>query len=369
MQNTAIYPGAILELQNTLAKLNVEKVFLVTGSSSFDNCGAKAKLNWLFDSYKVIHFNDFKTNPDSKDVESGVLLYKQEKCGVFISIGGGSAIDMAKLINYYQSSNENRIEVTCLKNENFIPVTHISIPTTAGSGAEATHFAVMYIGNNKCSIVHPNLIPDYVIIDPELHYSQTTYQKAASGIDAMAQAIESFWSTQSTEESRLYSEKALALVWNNLPDVVHKSDEIAHLKLAVGANLAGKAINIAKTTAPHALSYGFTKKIGLLHGHAVALTLASFFEFNLKDENAISGMSEVKSKIFKVINCTSVNDGKTKIQYFLSRLNIETKLSNLSSHSIEQLLLLIEDVNNERLSNNPKFVSKLDMYKIINEIF
>jgi len=67
MQHISIYPGAILEVQTTLMQLKAKNIFLVTGKKSFESCGAKEKLKWLFDSYEVTHFNDFQTNPDSNE--------------------------------------------------------------------------------------------------------------------------------------------------------------------------------------------------------------------------------------------------------------------------------------------------------------
>jgi alcohol dehydrogenase class IV len=369
MQNIVIYPGAIIELQTTLAQLKKQKVFLVTGKKSFESCGAKEKLQWLLNSYEVTHFCDFQTNPDSQDLIKGLELFNNSKCDIIVSIGGGSVIDMAKLINYFYNTGIKKIEESSISNEDFKPVAHICLPTTAGSGAESTQFAVLYIDNTKFSIAHAKLAPNYVIIDSELHYNQTVYQKAVSGLDALGQAIESFWSVQSTPESRLYSEKALELVWNNLPNSVHNSDKISHLKLAVGANMAGQAINVAKTTAPHALSYGFTKKIGLAHGHAVALTLAQFFEFNFKNVDITSTLFETRKKIFQIINCDNIYDGKTRIENFIIELDLETKLSKLSFLDRTELSSFTADVNIQRLSNNPKSVSKSDINNIINRVY
>lgn len=349
MQHISIYPGAILEVQTTLMQIKAKNIFLVTGKKSFESCGAKKKLKWLFDSYEVTHFNEFQTNPDSNNVIKGVQFFNHGKCDIIVSVGGGSVIDMAKLINYYHNAGLKTIEESTIKNKKFTPVKHISLPTTAGSGSEATHFAVMYIGDTKYSVAHEKLIPNVAIIDSELHYSQTPYQKAVSGADALAQAMESFWSVQSTEESRLYSEKALELVWNNLPRVVHNSDKEAHLKLAVAANLAGRAINIAKTTAPHALAYGFTKHAGLPHGHAVALTLPYFIK--LHSNECTHSCRESLNKIDTIINNENKELDRCMID-FLDNINLNIRFNqlNISSEIFEQST---QKINFERLLNNP----------------
>lgn len=374
MQSRVMYPGSIFELRPLFMQLENKKVFLVTGKKSFRSCGAEEKLKWLFDTCEVTHFNDFQTNPDSEDVIKGVQLFNQASCTFIVSVGGGSVIDMAKLINYYHNAGIDTIKDSNMNNENCKPVTHICLPTTAGSGSESTHFAVMYIGNAKYSIAHPKLKPNYAIVDPELQYSQTPYQKAVSGVDALAQAIESFWSVQSTEESRLYSEKALNLVWQNLPAAVHKGDKLAHLYLAVGANLAGRAINISKTTAPHALSYGFTKYAGLPHGHAVALSLPYFLEIhsqvseeNCNDPRGVNHIKRVIENIASIMNCQSDKLANTLID-FLKYINIETcsKNLNIKKQVINQSVQMI---NKERLGNNPVVVDINDFiesaYKII----
>lgn len=370
MQNISIYPGAILELKSILKNKCPKKIFLVTGKESYIKCGASEKLRWLNEDYNIVHFFDFESNPSSIEVEEGVKIFNKEKCNLIISVGGGSPIDMAKLINYFHCHDYETLEIDNLKNPDFKPIPHICLPTTAGSGSESTHFAVMYIGNEKFSIAHENLIPEIAIIDPELHYSQTPYQKAVSGADALAQAIESLWSIQSTDESRSYSEKALELMWNNLPTVVHHGDKLAHLYVAIGANFAGRAINIAKTTAPHALSYGITKYAGFPHGHAVAISLPIIINLNNKitENNCIDkrGITHVKNqlkRIANILNSEPLNLPKLISDYF-SSINIETKIKKLAiSDSI--LKDIVSRINFERMSNNPIYITKEELLKHI----
>src|SRR5690554_4215970 len=365
MQNIFIYPGAIQEVQTTLMNLKPSRVFLVTGKKSFEKCGAEGRLKWLFENYKLTHFNDFETDPSLEDVERGVQLFNAKPCDLIISVGGGSAIDMAKLINYYHHDGEKKLAAETLACTEFSPVKHLCLPTTAGSGSESTHFAVIYIGDKKFSIAHPELIPDFAIIDSELHYSQTPYQKAVSGVDALAQAIESFWSTRSTEESRVYSEKALGLIWDYLPATVNTGDKIAHLNIAIGANMAGRAINIAKTTAAHAMSYGFTKQVGLPHGHAVALTLAYFLELhsnvndgNCNDLRGVAHVQEVMNKIISVVG----SRGSLEEFFQNNSIEIDTITKEIPQSTLQ---VIVDSINEERLANNPLKVNKAEIIKYL----
>lgn len=358
MQNTTISPGSAQKLRILINQQEKKRIFLVTGKKSFAESGAKSIIEKSLGDLETVIFYDFQTNPDIEDVKKGISLFNQSNAEIIVAIGGGSVIDMGKLINYYHNIDTNIISEQKIDNPQFAPVPFICMPTTAGSGSEATHFAVMYIGNSKFSVAHQSLIPDYVIIDPELHYSQTPYQKAVSGVDALAQAIESFWSVQSTEESRGYSERAFKLIWENLYNVVHKGDEMAHLKVAFGAHLSGKAINIAKTTAPHAFSYGITKTIGVPHGHAVALFLPFFIfhcnevcEQNCNDPRGVDYVITIMQKVISWIN-VDTNNAELKFLEFLNSLGISINLSRLK---IPEKLFFesMKSMNYERLKNYP----------------
>lgn len=145
------------------------------------------------------------TNPRVEDVRKGVLLCKSQCPNIILAVGGGSALDMAKLIRYHIYK----------ETDSYIPL--VVIPTTAGTGAETTHFSVCYINGEKQSIADSAMLPDYAFVCSELTSHNDAYLTACTGFDAVAQAIESYWSVNSTDESRSYSLKALGLLWKQLP--------------------------------------------------------------------------------------------------------------------------------------------------------
>ena len=240
----------------------------------------------------------------------------------------------------------------------------VAIPTTAGSGSEATHFAVIYDDDNqKHSVANQGLLPTLTILNYSLSYKLRPYLKAVCGLDAFAQAIESYWSVQATEESRKYSLQALDLIYNNLRKSVHDSDLEAHKKMVEGSNLAGKAINIAKTTACHALSYYFTSKFGLAHGHAVSLTLGRVYEFNYQKAHSLKDLKALG--IFEDLNeilsfDSSPSDG---INSFISSIGIETDLQKLSIEI--DYNDVIDNVNLERMKNNIFLLTNEDIKNLI----
>ena len=156
----------------------------------------------------------------------------------------------------------------------------VCIPTTAGTGSEATHFAVIYVDGKKKSIASQQLLPDVVILDPQLTDNMPAYVSACSGFDALCQAT--YWSRAATPLSQLYAALTIKVLIVELPQAVNSNSRLVRDKMQMAANWAGKAINISKTTAPHAMSYVITQEFGIPHGHAVALTLGKFFTLHEK---------------------------------------------------------------------------------------
>ncbi|MFA8433515.1 MAG: phosphonoacetaldehyde reductase [Marinifilaceae bacterium] len=350
IQNTYIGKGSIASLSDILKPYSGKKIFLVTGKSSYEKSGAKSLLEEYLKDTEYIRFSDFEENPKLEDVEKGIHLFKEANCELTIAIGGGSAIDIAKLINslaYHSGSLQEVVKGNRLEQK---PFPLIAIPTTAGTGSEATHFAVVYINGEKFSFAHNDLLPGYVIVDSQFTYSTPAYLAACTGADALCQAIESMWATGGNEESREYAAKAIELVWNNLKEAVVNNDHLAKDKVSEGAFWAGKAINISKTTASHALSYKLTSRFGVPHGHAVALTLAQVMEANYE-----FAQENVK-RILSLLQTKDLSDGVAKISKFWESLGLAMKLSELGIE--EQHIAQLSNCNLERLKNNPAVLSK-----------
>ncbi|MBV6478540.1 MAG: Long-chain-alcohol dehydrogenase 1 [Ignavibacteria bacterium] len=376
MQEEYFGEGMINRLPAFLKRIGCKKIFLVTGKKSFEKSGARDKIfNAGFD-FEYVRFSDFTENPKTEDVEKGIKQLKNSQCDTIVAIGGGSVIDMAKLINIFSAnsmdvnsfiSNSIRIE------RKGKPLT--AIPTTSGAGSEATHFAVLYNDKEKYSAAHEFILPDLVIIDPELTYDLTPQQTAVSGIDALAQAIESHWSVNSTDESKKYSSSAIKLVIDNLADAVKNPKPESRREMSRAANLAGKAINITKTTAPHALSYTMTSYFGVTHGQAVSITLGEFMKYNFEvsetDVTDKRGAEYVKRSILEIaeiMGCSSAYDAADKIKILMKDTGLKTSLKGLGISSSESLKLIAENVNTERLQNNPRKLTKSGLEVIIRNI-
>ena len=281
---------------------------------------------------EFVRFSDFKPNPLYEEAKAGVKVLRKNKCDFILAIGGGSSIDTAKSVKYYNHAD--------------LPL--MAVPTTSGTGSEATHFAVIYKNGEKHSIADERLLPDYVILQPDTLKTLPIYQKKCTMLDALCQAIESWWSRKATPESIEYSRKAISLILDNIENYLKNEDE-GNKNMLTASNLAGKAINITTTTAPHAMSYKLTSLYGLPHGHAVALCLPKVWRYMKKHDY----IAEMFGK----------QNYEKAVSYFEELL---LKLEILPPQNViaDDIELLTNSVNIQRLRNNPVHLSK-DMIKLL----
>lgn len=363
----------IEELMDLVHKFSPKNIFLVTGGESYLKSGADTFIESSLKGFNYIRFYDFEENPKYEDVISGVSIFNKFNCDLVIAIGGGSVLDMAKLINIF-SANPQEEYLNIIKSNALIinkGKTLIAIPTTAGTGCEATHFAVVYHNKVKYSVSHEFVLPEIVGLNYNFTLTQPKYLTACAGLDALSQAIESFWSTYSTDESKKYAEEAILLLMRFLETRVSKPTVESAKAVSLGAYLAGKAINISKTTAPHAISYAFTSYFSLPHGHAVFLTLPKFIEYNSRvsniDVNDSRGENYVRENIgflCKLLGVDSPKKANNLLKQLANKIGIELSLSKLGIDNIEDLKLISDNINIERLKNNPRKFNKNDLKEV-----
>ncbi|MCK4431622.1 MAG: phosphonoacetaldehyde reductase, partial [Candidatus Aminicenantes bacterium] len=251
-QNLFFGYGRYKKLAYIFKKHAPAKIFMVTGKESFTLSGAEKLIGEIVNKYEYVRFYNFEVNPKIEDIKRGLDLFNNSKCDFIIGVGGGSVMDMAKSISILATKKGNIKEI--IKNGNYLEcrkTPSIMIPTTAGTGSESTHFATVYIDKTKYSLTHDSIIPDYSILDPTFTEKLPSYISAYTGMDALCQAVESYWSVKSTEESRKYSKKAIDLIFPSIIGAVSKPDKRLREDMLKGSNLAGKAINISETTAAH----------------------------------------------------------------------------------------------------------------------
>ena len=360
-----------LDLKKFVSRYNPQKVFLVVDKNSYEVSGARLFIEKSFDVSMHVAFSDFNPNPQLSDLKKGISLFKDGKYELILAIGGGSVIDMAKLISVMAHQDQDVKKIakgSAILNNKKTPL--LTIPTTAGTGAEATSFAVLYIDKVKYSVANESISPNYIFLSPEFLMSAPPYLTACTGLDAFCQAIESVWSINSTTESEKYAFEAIDIVWNNLKMAVVDNDKKAKSLMQEAAYLAGKAINNTKTTAPHALSYAFTSYYNIPHGHAVALSLPFFFEYNYGvsdiDCNDTQGGDIVRNRIDEILKIMNLNieNVNNKLTLFFDSIGININISTLIKDFNSDII--INNINLERLNNNPRKINKTSLMSFLN---
>lgn len=373
-------PYKAYEIEENLEHLPSDSIFLSTGKISYRTSDAEEKIMHLLKQFLLTEFTEYSSNPLWEDIIKGVKLWKSIKPSVIIALGGGSTLDVAKSIALLAEQNDApELYLTKEKKKILAPrkIPFIAIPTTAGTGSEATYFATIYKDKVKLSLAHPSLLPDYVILDPLFTLSLSSHTTACTGMDALCQAIESYWSVHSTEESKQFAKRAIALALLNLEKAVTNPTIEVRSGMLKAANLAGKAINISFTTACHAVSYPITSYFGIPHGHAVALTLPEMIQYNAEvtgedclDKRGVEYVRQTMQELFELFGVESSEGMKNKIEALMDNLGLERNLRKLGVLTDDDLNIIIKNgFNPDRVKNNPRKVSSDGLLKILKNIF
>jgi alcohol dehydrogenase class IV len=376
MQIEIIGRGRSSEIPSYLTQLKVRKILLVTGKASYAACGAKALFKKLLADFDVEIFDAFTPNPTYDEALSGTQVCQESRCEAIIGVGGGSAIDVAKTIAAFQAAPGQEMDIAsgkCPVNEKVLPL--IAVPTTAGTGSESTHFSVIYIDGKKYSLASPSLLPSLAVIDAQYTDKLPPYITACTAFDALCQAVESYWACGANDESRDFARQAIRLLLDNMAEVVNAPSATGRDALMKAANLAGKAINISKTTAPHALSYTITSLYGLPHGHAVALSLGSFFPFH---ENAMEQhlnghytpdvISQLSHRLYSLFGASNAEAAKRQWYVLMKNCGLSHNTEELGIPGQAGLRKIVAGVNPERLGNHPLKFTTEQLEKILESI-
>lgn len=342
---------------------NAKKILLVCGLS-----GSKLKITkqLLQVPVQMVPFMDFTPNPTYKSVVKGVEMFRKEQCQSILVIGGGSAIDVAKCIKLFATMDPKRDYLKQEPETNDIPL--FAVPTTAGTGSEATQFAVIYRNGEKQSISHVSLIPEYVLFKPESLSTLPLYQRKATMLDALCHAVEAFWSVHSTKLSREYSAQAIKEILKHEDGYFHNEAD-GNAGMLYAAHLAGKAINITRTTAAHAMCYKLTSLYHLAHGHAAALCLVPLWRYminHMEECRDTRGADFVWNNFQQIANLLGCKTPPEAVLYLENRLR-KWDLA-MQDEVTAHLQLLVRSVNLERLQNNPITLSKTAIEQIYRDI-
>jgi alcohol dehydrogenase len=346
-----------------------KKIFVLCGKKSFVTSGAEELFKKIIIDKKIKLFYKKSELPILEELIEIINNIKNFKPDLILAVGGGAVIDYAKIANVVDVREDLAdliINYSYPLKKKYTKLT--VIPTTAGSGAEVTSNAVIYVDGIKHSFESELLIPDNFFLIPEFLISAPNKIKASAGFDAIAQALESLVSKKSNEQSVEYASKSLRVSVNSFISFVNNPNMKNATEMSIAANLAGKAISISKTTAPHAASYPFTSLFNISHGHAVGLFFERFFKFNYENLEKSEVSFNLKKRfdlIFNLFDVPNIETFNSTISSIKKQAKLEDNMKLLNIDLDKNIEKIIGGVNLLRLGNNPVKINENDITNII----
>tara|TARA_B100001093_G_scaffold426340_1_gene420267 strand:- start:837 stop:1877 length:1041 start_codon:yes stop_codon:yes gene_type:complete len=320
-------------------KKSPSSILIVTGKKSYLASTFNFTINRIKSEYETTIWNYPKSYPDYKEIKH---YAEKRQFDFIISFGGGTVIDVAKII-----SIGNKLEsYSQIFDKRYInsSLYHLCIPTTFGSGSESTTFAVLYRDNVKFSIQSKEILPNNLILNHLFTSTLNGKKSYCSIMDSLCQSIESLWSINNNLESSEYAIESISLISKCLKNLGELND-INRKDLLLASNLSGKAINITKTTAPHAFSYYLTINHNICHGEAVSLLFEKFIDLNFSYIKKSD-----RKRLLQILQISNKNDFIRFFKDLKSRFGFIQSLKEIENLDIN---LYSDSINIERLQNNP----------------
>ena len=359
------------DIKNFINDKNFKKIFILCGKKSFITSGAEIFFKKLLNNKEIKLFYKASELPILEELIKIINDIKNSKPDLILAVGGGTVIDYAKIANVVDIRDNLKNLIINYSYPFKDRFTNLAvIPTTAGSGAEVTSNAVIYVDGIKYSFESELLLPDNFFLIPEFLVSAPNKIKASAGFDAIAQALESLISKKSNEQSVNYASKSLRISIDSYISFLNNPNLKNATEMSIASNLAGKAISISKTTAPHAISYPFTSLFNISHGHAVGLFFENFFKFNFDNINKSETSFDLKKRfelIFNIFDVENINNFNSKISLIKEQAKLEDNLKKLNINVEKSSEKIIKGINLLRLGNNPVKINERDIFNIISK--
>lgn len=366
---------SIESLKDIIKNEKVEKALIITDKGVW-NAGLVEKPIEILKSCgcNIEVINNTPPEPEVSQIEEIFKSVKSMECKMIIGIGGGSSMDTAKIISVLMTNDSSVREILGtdrIKNKG-IPT--LMIPTTAGTGAEATPNAIVLVPEEKLKvgIVSSKLIPDYVILDPSLTVKLPPAITANTGMDALIHAMECYISLKANPFSDTFALRAIKLISGSIRRAYNSGEDMdARHDMLIGSFYGGVCIAASGTAAVHALSYPLGSMYSIPHGLSNAILLPYVMEFNM--DAAIEKYRDMAIAMGIDVNGLSSEQAAQKMVeslYDLTRdLNIKSPLRemNISERELDEIVESASKVT-RLLDNNPKKLSKEDMRAIYRKI-
>ncbi len=339
------------------------KVLVICTKGALKRLRSDVQMAGFFELPDLVFEHQFSSNPSMVDMVRISEIYSSSKVNAVVGLGGGSAMDVAKIISVIVPAHRNGNSLQNLLSDaslfnDIVPMNCYLVPTTAGTGSEVTPFATVwdYEEQAKKSLSHPKMYADRAYVDPDFLKDIPLDIALSTGLDALNQALESIWNKNANEITLFYAVRAASLSLKFLPRVeeVGSNPEVA-LNLARAGLFAGLAISHTRTAICHSISYPLTLRFGIPHGFACAFSMLDVYDFNFDLVGA--QVTEIQQNIGR--------DPRDAISELVQKYDFGAIFKRYIS-SKEDVFLIIESmVATGRFENNIKNCSPSMLKKII----
>jgi alcohol dehydrogenase class IV len=369
--------GALQDIGAVSHDLSVSRVMLVTdpgmmGTGFIDRAVEHLSAASIASSV----FSEVRADPPVSVIDAAVAQAKESGADGIIGLGGGSSLDVAKLVALLATEQQELSEIYGIGFAKGPRLPLILVPTTAGTGSEVTPISIVTTGTNeKMGVVSPVILPDVALLDPELTYGLPAPITAATGIDAMVHAIEAYASASANNNpiSRGLATQALTLLGRSILTAVEQGDNAeARADMLLGSMLAGQAFANSPVAAVHALAYPLGGHFHIPHGLSNALVLPHVLRFNV--ETAPDAYAEMAPFAFPQLADIAPSARATAFCDALADLSkacgLQTGLREMGITQDDLPMLARDAMNQTRLLvNNPREVTEQDALAIYTAAF
>jgi alcohol dehydrogenase class IV len=363
--------GAAHKLAQYCQELEISRLMLVTDSGIVQTGMADPLVAEIEKAgISVFLYSDVEADPPESLVLASVEVAKSEKIDGVVGLGGGSSMDVAKLIAVLATSEQPLAEMYGIGNIRGGRLPLIQVPTTAGTGSEVTPTSIITTGaTTKTGVISKQLLPDIAILDAELTVGLPPHVTAATGIDAMVHAIEAFTTRHKKNVySDMLARQALVLMSANISEAVHNGGNLeARSNMLLGAMMAGQSFANAPVAAVHALAYPLGGHYHIPHGLSNSLVLPHVLRFNASKASVLYAellpfVSHGRSVAGSSAGCDAFIDHMDQL---IDDVNLPKTLREMKIAE-EDLPMLADDamLQQRLLVNNPREVSRDDALAI-----
>ena len=366
---------SIQAIRDFAAEYNVQSALIITDEGVWKTGLVDKPCELLTEAgvrVEVIH--NTPPEPATHHVEQVLALARQQECQAVIGIGGGSSMDVAKITAVLLANTQSLTELLRGGKIEKRGVPTLMIPTTAGTGAEATQNAIFLVPEeeSKVGIVSPKLVPDWAILDPALTVGLPPAITASTGMDALCHAIECYISKKANPLSDTYALQAIRLISRSLRRAYQNGKDLdARHDMLLAALFGGMSIASSSTTAVHALAYPLGGKYHMPHGLSNAILLPYVMEFNR--DACTEKFRDIAEAMGLPVSGMSVADAADRLIKSLFALTRDLQMTvslrdrGLTADDIEGMVEAASKVT-RLLNNNPKPMTREDIRTVYNRL-